>query len=98
MLFGGHSRGRNMATTKTKKKRVRGLNKEAVKLLRQVKDHILEEPKRLSMGSWMVIYPTGFPTSASWLPACGTVGCIAGWTVLLHDRKSWQARLRRVRE
>lgn len=49
-----------------------------VKLLQAIKKHILAEPKRLDMGNW------GFKRDkANDGPACGTVGCIAGWAVLL---------------
>jgi hypothetical protein len=60
-----------------------------VKLLRKVKKHILEEPKRFIMGDWVVRkeYPDqqlfdddGKPRTFA---KCGTAACIAGWTMLL---------------
>lgn len=53
-----------------------------VKLLRQVKRHIQEEPKRLNMSEWgtLALY---LPKNRR--PACGTVACIAGWACLLNQ-------------
>lgn len=47
---------------------------EAVRLLRRVKKHILEEPRRFDMKDWV---------ESSTVSPCGTVACIAGWTLLL---------------
>lgn len=70
-----------------------------VRLLNKVKKHILEEPLRLRMSSWLRIAtkasqkqqrfgPRGEFTdygepNTQTFPACKTIGCIAGWTVLL---------------
>lgn len=48
-----------------------------VELLQKVKAHILEEPKRLKMSQW------GRKVDPFTGPACGTVGCIAGWAAFL---------------
>lgn len=48
-----------------------------VKLLRKVKKHILEEPKRLMMGDWV--------TETKKSP-CGTAACIGGWAVILSGK------------
>lgn len=48
-------------------------------LLRKVQAAILEEPKRLDMGDWVFL-----DSKSAMAPACGTVGCIAGWSVLLN--------------
>lgn len=54
-----------------------------VELLRKVQAHILEEPKRLDMGAWGVHVNEG---DGEWeAPTCGTVACIAGWTVALSQ-------------
>lgn len=58
---------------KTKEKKSGKLN---VKLLEKIREHILEEPKRLSMSCWLV-------QGEDLNPACKTVGCIAGWAVAL---------------
>jgi hypothetical protein len=58
------------------------------KLLLRVKAHILEEPKRLTMLDWATknlvpgagVHADYFGQTA---PTCGTMGCIAGWTVML---------------
>lgn len=46
-----------------------------VELLERVKAHILEEPKRLAMGT--------FAERNEEAP-CGTVACIAGWSLVLE--------------
>ncbi len=50
------------------------------KLLRRIKSVIKAEPKRLDMGAWTYrnVRRSG--------PPCGTVGCIAGWAVLLSTK------------
>lgn len=57
------------------------LKRETVRLLRRVKKHILEEPKRLYMRDWAHL------KSGAGAPKCGTVGCIAGWAHLLTHKK-----------
>jgi hypothetical protein len=63
-------------------------------LLRQVKAHILAEPKRLIMTQYVVKkseteryipHRTGIPSvfGLRSFPECGTVACIAGWGALL---------------
>lgn len=47
-----------------------------IKLLEKVKKHILEEPRRLNMSS-------GIKKVQKRKVPCGTIGCIAGWSVLL---------------
>ncbi len=70
------------------------LTQEAIDLLLRVKAHILEEPRRLSMDTWFNTNESYIgdinDTYAELCPTykfapCGTVACIAGWTVLLHD-------------
>lgn len=72
------------------------LTKKAITLLRKVKKHILAEPRR--------IYMDGFAIKADadvvWeknikLPACGTVGCIGGWTVMLSDKRMMRSKKQR---
>jgi hypothetical protein len=68
------------------------LSKKAVALLRKVQAAITEEPNRLVMGSWgiqrlgqkFVVTSDYNPKKQEkrTLPACGTVGCIAGWTAI----------------
>lgn len=62
-----------------------------VKLLRKVKKHILEEPKRFLMCYWRVkkrTDPDGLPTSHAGFAPCGTAACIAGWAwTLEHPHK-----------
>lgn len=62
---------------------------EAAKILRAVKRLILAEPKRLHMADW------GQRRSGPGAPACGTVGCIAGWTVLVSSglASKWALKL-----
>lgn len=57
-----------------------------VKLLRKVKKHILEEPKRFLMRYWLVRKNSGarLPASHAGFAKCGTAACIAGWTWTLE--------------
>jgi hypothetical protein len=52
-----------------------------IELLERIKNHILEEPKRINMYCWVksVEYDG---------PLCGTAACIAGWAFLLADKVS----------
>lgn len=59
--------------------------KTAWGLLADVKRAILAEPKRADMG---VFRRTVRPEHGG--PACGTVGCFAGWVTLLHNPR-WPA-------
>lgn len=63
-----------------------------VELLQKVKAHILEEPNRFVMGEWIskrhpgaVIRDESADNAHIVTPSCGTIGCIAGWTVLLAE-------------
>lgn len=73
-----------------KKKKVRKIE---TRLLKRIKAHILKEPKRLDMNLLVDIkhnetigYELPNTKDRQW-PACGTVGCIAGWAVLLSGGK-----------
>ena len=57
------------------------LTKEAKQLLRRVKKHILEEPRRLNMDT------LGCRVYSEDGPPCGTVACIAGWTAVLTKKQ-----------
>jgi hypothetical protein len=50
-----------------------------VELLKKIKEHILEEPRRLHMDNFVCRVPVDSPKN----PPCGTVACIAGWAVIL---------------
>lgn len=63
---------------KTKEKKSGKLN---VKLLEKIREHILDEPKRMNMGCWIT-------QGEDLKPACKTVGCIAGWAVALSIPKT----------
>jgi hypothetical protein len=52
-----------------------------VKLLRKVKKHILEEPKRLYMSDYIKLEGESFIGRE--YAKCGTAACIAGWTCIL---------------
>lgn len=62
------------------------LTKKTINLLRRIEDQILEEPKRLDMDDW----GNAFEKTGNGVPACKTQGCIAGWAILLKDRKFWK--------
>jgi hypothetical protein len=67
---------------------VKKLSKKAIRILTKVKEHILEEPKRLDMDQFAAVYSPD--TKDPNLPACKTQGCIAGWTILLEKPKVWK--------
>jgi hypothetical protein len=57
----------------------------AYDLLSDVVAVVLAEPKRLRMAVPLWLDVRKLLDDA---PACGTVGCVAGWTVMLKDRPS----------
>lgn len=71
-----------------------------VRLLRRIKRHILEEPRRFFMEGIVATGEPGkqFPFSATYrdlaasVPSCGTAACIHGWTALLSGKTPEQAR------
>lgn len=73
------------------------LKEPAIKLLRKVKRHILEEPRRFKMYCTIT---QGIPNKGYYnaddnksevrFPSCGTAACIAGWIVILTDDKDWR--------
>lgn len=80
--------------TKTRRRlapipRIRTKTITAADLLRRIRDIVLEEPKRLDMDRWVTMF-RGSTLGAiddrrvdKHGPACGTVGCIAGWGAVL---------------
>ena len=62
-----------------------------IELLEKIRKHILEEPKRINMKTW-IINPFIQTEKLSVLkkknkaPSCNTVGCIAGWTQQLSSK------------
>lgn len=67
--------------------------KTAWGLLRDVRKAILEEPKRANMRTSIA---DRHPHEGG--PACGTVGCIAGWTTILAGKDhDFQNTIRRAR-
>lgn len=57
--------------------------KTAYGLLRDVQKAIIEEPRRANMG----VYTCKLnPDTDPYAPACGTVGCVAGWISLLSGQ------------
>jgi len=74
------------------------LSKPAIRLLRKVQKHILEEPRRMNMETWLrtriqgkrYFAFRGFGVNRAENPAtppCGTAGCIAGWVMMLTPMK-----------
>ena len=53
-------------------------------LLSQVKQLILEEPKRYNQGIFISKRSNGAYNPEEY-PACGTIGCVAGWVTMLVD-------------
>lgn len=64
-----------------------------VALLRKVQRHIFEEPKRVDMED----YCYGEPHDEGG-PECGTVACIAGWSVMLSRSPKVAAARARARD
>ena len=71
------------------------MTKEQKQLLRKIKKHIMEEPKRFMMGWWIHkkeelkdfphMLDRDLHDKPIVFPKCNTTACIAGWAVLLHD-------------
>lgn len=65
----------------------------AYDLLEDIIKAIDEEPKRIRMGDWLVrTNESPEYLKEHDLPACGTVGCIAGWATVLKpdaDERYW---------
>lgn len=85
-----------VAKVRPAKKEKLAVTPEAAKKLRTVAKHILEEPLRLYMDNWVLdvkkssYFAEEVEDFNGALPPCGTVACIAGWTVMLFGL---QARL-----
>lgn len=57
-----------------------------VELLERVKAHILEEPRRFDMSTFVArASDPSLLLAPDMRPACGTVACIAGWAVFLSS-------------
>lgn len=55
-----------------------------VRLLRRIQREMLKEPARVEMKRWAIpakVLLESYPRRKS--PSCGTVGCIAGWGLML---------------
>lgn len=55
----------------------------AYDLLSEIIQLILGEPKRYDQTDWLYTGDSAKDNYQEWTPACQTVGCVAGWTVLL---------------
>lgn len=86
-----------VAKVRPAKKEKLAVTPEAAKKLRTVAKHILEEPLRLYMDNWVLDVKKSSYSSDKVedfngaLPPCGTVACIAGWTVKLFRSPGQQA-------
>ena len=63
-----------------------------VEALQEVKQHILEEPRRFFMEGWGFVNGKGYGIDAKDIPSdvsppCQTSGCIAGHLVMLNNKK-----------
>lgn len=56
------------------------LSEDAIRYLRIAREMILKEPLRVDMDVWLK--PLNPETDDREKPACGTVGCIAGWVAI----------------
>lgn len=66
-----------------------------VELLERVVEAVLAEPKRVDMDHWL---RTGHHDKRreGHFPRCGTVGCIAGWSLVHAERRSTRQAYRTV--
>lgn len=67
--------------------------KTAYGLLSEIRRLILEEPKRYDQTDTVTFLSNGDDFYPQPRPACGTVGCVAGWTCVLkipHLKSKWQ--------
>lgn len=64
--------------------------KTAYGLLSEIAKLALAEPKRLRMGMWL---DREAALTFEDAPACGTVGCIAGWAVMLRGTRKQQREM-----
>lgn len=60
--------------------------RNAYDLLTAIRHVILREPRRYNQGNWLERTPKG-KKLASYEPSCGTVGCIAGWAIVLTRKR-----------
>lgn len=64
--------------------------KNAYTFLGAIQRLILQEPKRYNQARWLIHYET----PGKYAPSCGTIGCVAGWTVtLMPGRNRWARTL-----
>lgn len=76
---------------KQTKKQVRGIvpritkPMSAYRLLSKICDLIIAEPKRYNQGQWISVQRKEDTFSGASFPACGTIGCVAGWVETLRS-------------
>lgn len=68
--------------------------KTAYGLLRDVQRAILNEPKRADMECFVMSQDQDEDGTTGDFPACGTVGCFAGWVTLLAGANSYNRSIR----
>lgn len=61
------------------------------RLLRKVAEHIAEEPNRLFMTAGIVSTDELREFDVTMKPPCGTVGCIAGWSLVVKRKNKQRA-------
>lgn len=57
-------------------------SKDPVVILEHVMQAILDEPKRYNQVAWLEKPSDGIRNESAF-PACGTIGCVAGWTCVV---------------
>ncbi len=55
------------------------------RLLKRVRDKILDNPTQVNMDQWYAPYNG---TGQGAVEGCGTAGCVCGWALALHDKKT----------
>lgn len=74
-----------------KVKKATRLSAQTISRLKEVAEHILEEPKRLDMDNFGIGYDEVTEADRPHdVPACRTQACIGGWGILLNKPKIWK--------
>lgn len=81
-------------------KKKRNLSAKAIRILRKVQEHILQEPKRYDQNDVLTHFTdSDLEARKEWgqdnknIPKCGSIGCIGGWVNVLTKQpvKHWDS-------
>jgi hypothetical protein len=69
-------------------------SQDRVEILCVVCEAILDEPKRYDQGEWVLVVQSCYDDAPrERFPACGTIACVAGWTVIVTHEAGGDAEL-----